>query len=852
MADSFITVLERGFRKINTTLSNLALQISQKVGRDELRKAHPVQTNWVADGISASYSLPADLLDINSVLVTIDGLIQFPGTDYTFTEDVMTFDEIPLAGSIVTAGVFGTFIYDQEPVPVTRQVITDLLGYDPAPKTDASFSGTTSFASRPTFGANTPWDSGNLTPTLYLLKTDDVPAANITGVLDISQIPVLPTQRPIMSSGGLADLTTEQQTDINEGTLVGTTDGKRWVYSGTGSKTVEASYVVLADITPEWNTIENRPSTFPAAPHEHPMGDVTGLNDALGLKANSADAVFTGSIPVRVQQSASTGAGFVDLAGVSANSSGSVVFRDNAGARLGYLGNANATTLNIAADVANIALNRRPTFAGNLAWDAGNFNPTNYAGLTSNPTFNTDIGVNAAAGANTGVYFRADDVVQWRLVRTTNNDLALVRYVGGVNAGSTFTFNNAINSGTIAADMDMLGNVSVTKGAGTAAGVGGTLYAAIDGLHIGLAGGRDVVFRSDNGNMGISGNFYANGGTNPVWHSGNFDPGPYMSFKGLIPASQNLDTYTTPGVYHQNSNSNATGGTNYPAGVAGLLEVMTNGAAEASALVYQRYTTYAGSAGSTNTNDARTFVRSRYAGNWAPWRQLWDSTLFNPADFPVKSVVNRFTIRQEIFAGGNSIPLYLSGSQVAGTGIRFENTNGATIQRHLGVTPAGELRYGNSDIHTANDVVYTSSNIPAASTIIPGIMQASTSGVYRIGAVDNYAVTPAAAWGAVAPVALSSVATVTPNLNSGINFTLTMTRSSVLGNPTNALPGTSGMIKITQGSTGNWAISSWGTAWKFAGGTKPTLSTAVGAIDYLFYTVLSTTEVVASLVKDVK
>jgi hypothetical protein len=55
---------------------------------------------------------------------------------------------------------------------------------------------------------------------------------------------------PIISSGGLNALTTAQQAEIKKGSLVITTDGRRFIYKGVGSKTVEESYVELADITP--------------------------------------------------------------------------------------------------------------------------------------------------------------------------------------------------------------------------------------------------------------------------------------------------------------------------------------------------------------------------------------------------------------------------------------------------------------------------------------------------------------------------------------------------------------------------------------------------------------------------
>lgn len=65
--------------------------------------------------------------------------------------------------------------------------------------------------------------------------------------------------RSVMSSGAIADVTPEQQESIGEGTLVTTTDGRRWRYKGAGSKTDEASYVEMADVTPEYAAIAGRP-----------------------------------------------------------------------------------------------------------------------------------------------------------------------------------------------------------------------------------------------------------------------------------------------------------------------------------------------------------------------------------------------------------------------------------------------------------------------------------------------------------------------------------------------------------------------------------------------------------------
>lgn len=88
----------------------------------------------------------------------------------------------------------------------------------------------------------------------------DLDAAKLTGIIDPARLPVLPGNTQVMSSGDIADLTTMQQAIINQGTLVTTMDGRRWVYTGAGSKLSEASYIVLADVTPEWAAISNKPA----------------------------------------------------------------------------------------------------------------------------------------------------------------------------------------------------------------------------------------------------------------------------------------------------------------------------------------------------------------------------------------------------------------------------------------------------------------------------------------------------------------------------------------------------------------------------------------------------------------
>lgn len=102
--------------------------------------------------------------------------------------------------------------------------------------------------------------------------------------------------KTIVSAGGIANLTQAQQDAIGEGTIVVTTDGFRYIYSGGGSKTSPASYIILADITPDWAALSGKPATFPPSSHAAAHGadgadpvtvaiaQVTGLQTALDGK----------------------------------------------------------------------------------------------------------------------------------------------------------------------------------------------------------------------------------------------------------------------------------------------------------------------------------------------------------------------------------------------------------------------------------------------------------------------------------------------------------------------------------------------------------------------------------------
>jgi hypothetical protein len=85
-------------------------------------------------------------------------------------------------------------------------------------------------------------------------------------------------------------------------------------------------------------------------------------------------------------------------------------------------------------------------------------------------------------------------------------------------------------------------------------------------------------------------------------------------------AGINLNTVTTPGVYSQSQTAEATLALNYPAAVAGMLEVFDNSANTATPLnimIWQRYSTYA-----HGSYPNYIYARSCLNGTWNAWKRI--------------------------------------------------------------------------------------------------------------------------------------------------------------------------------------------------------------------------------------
>jgi hypothetical protein len=103
-------------------------------------------------------------------------------------------------------------------------------------------------------------------------------------------------------------------------------------------------------------------------------------------------------------------------------------------------------------------------------------------------------------------------------------------------------------------------------------------------------------------------------------------------------------------------------------------------------------------------------------------------------------------------------------------------------------------------------------------------------------------------WAASGEVALTDAATISVDMSTFLNATVTLGGNRTLGQPSNTKVGQSGCIRIVQDGSGNRTLA-YHADWKFAGGTDPALSTAAGAQDLLFYQVIAANIVFGDLVK---
>ena len=99
--------------------------------------------------------------------------------------------------------------------------------------------------------------------------------------------------------------------------------------------------------------------------------------------------------------------------------------------------------------------------------------------------------------------------------------------------------------------------------------------------------------------------------------------------------------------------------------------------------------------------------------------------------------------------------------------------------------------------------------------------------------------------------ALTDGSTITADLDTSQNFSVTLAGNRTLANPNNIDAGQTGSIFVTQDGTGSRTLA-FGNKWAFAGGTAPTLTTTAAAVDRIDYIVMSASIIQAVVSLDVK
>ncbi len=98
---------------------------------------------------------------------------------------------------------------------------------------------------------------------------------------------------------------------------------------------------------------------------------------------------------------------------------------------------------------------------------------------------------------------------------------------------------------------------------------------------------------------------------------------------------------------------------------------------------------------------------------------------------------------------------------------------------------------------------------------------------------------------------LTDAANIAWNVFQQKHSVVTLTASRILDNPTNLKAGGVYRLRVIQGGAGSFVLT-YGTAYDFPGGTAPTLTTAVGAVDLLTFYSDGTNMLLESVSLDIK
>jgi hypothetical protein len=301
-------------------------------------------------------------------------------------------------------------------------------------------------------------------------------------------------------------------------------------------------------------------------------------------------------------------------------------------------------------DFANNSANWNTAYTDRNKWDGGSTGLNAATGRTSlglgtlatlstvNAATITDNSVGAAElnvtgnGSNGQVLTSdGDGTFSWTAKTTNTDTITSVGLSGSETAGTvTLTGAGATTLTQVGGTIEIRStdtNTTYTVGDGglTQKNFTTTLQTKLDGIEAGanVTDTANVVAALTAGtNVSIAANGTISAtDTNTTYSAGTGLALSGTTFKlkgGEIPGSADLNhsSYRATGVYSQNSNSDATSGSNYPVALAGMLEVWNDDYGNGLHCL-QRYSQY---------NSTDVYQRNYYNGNWSAWRNLTQDT----------------------------------------------------------------------------------------------------------------------------------------------------------------------------------------------------------------------------------
>jgi hypothetical protein len=348
-------------------------------------------------------------------------------------------------------------------------------------------------------------------------------------------VPASGAGKVIVSSGAIADLTSGQQAQITQGVVVVTTDGYRWVYSGAGSVTSQASYVQLADITPTWSAIEGKPGLLTLAGGAMDEDALITLSTGsvnsevggwgFGVEVTADNSQYATVEPTALSVHNSAGATTLTPAGLTLANATQVVV----GSFDNKTGGANGLGLICAVGY-------------ELNWQGGRLRSVSVGGNGTPQPIVLDSPITVPAG---GITF-ADSTVQTTAASSYTLPTASSSVVGGVKIGSGVTITDGVISVSTAyaAASHSHGNLTADGKIGTASGQ----------IVVTTTGGAITTASTLWGGVieGVAGEFLAELNEDGIWDALDVVGFQFPSYgnianNGAIGATANLPIITTTG-----------------------------------------------------------------------------------------------------------------------------------------------------------------------------------------------------------------------------------------------------------------------------------------------------------------